>query len=215
MPRSRIHILFLLVGLFELFLVKRWRWKRGLVWVIVLQAGKWRAKDHQRSGGTGGTYIWRGFSIQYCIISIIFIELRGFVLIFWGCRLHKQLRLNMIIGSQFQSLQVSLMGCSLALSNFRRGICRFSFAYDALILHWGYISNLCEFPKGAKQDLTWTCTVSKRGTSLRKADRYIPGPLARCTCWGLLNILKKHISSNFWKRPYFSNLEPPTVRHWK
>jgi hypothetical protein len=41
--------LFLLVGLIELFLVKRWRWKRGLVWVIVLQAGKWSrgAKDHQ------------------------------------------------------------------------------------------------------------------------------------------------------------------------
>lgn len=32
-----IHVLFLLVGLIELFLVKRWRWKRGLVWVIVLQ----------------------------------------------------------------------------------------------------------------------------------------------------------------------------------
>mgnify|MGYP002803552449 FL=1 len=31
------HALFLVVGLVEIFLVKRWCWKRGLVWVIVLQ----------------------------------------------------------------------------------------------------------------------------------------------------------------------------------
>lgn len=34
----RTHALFLVVGLVEIFLVKRWCWKRGLVWVIVLQA---------------------------------------------------------------------------------------------------------------------------------------------------------------------------------
>ena len=122
--------MFLLVGLIELFLVKRWRWKRGLVWFIVLQAGKWRGRgakvneSRSRSDPVGQS------EDTFTIHQFFFMEPRGFILIRWW--LHKQLRLNMIMASNFSAgvLDGLLLGVKL-LAWQQIQFC--GFAYAALI----------------------------------------------------------------------------------
>lgn len=141
-------------------------------------------------------------------IHEFFIEPRGFILIRWW--LHKQLRLNMIMASNFSAgvLDGLLLGVKL-LAWQQIQFC--GFAYAALI-HWGYISNLCEFPKGAKQDLTW-CTVSAELFSVKQMYPWTSSVLSTLyvleVFWTFSNIFKLYLFQ-FWKQLYF-----PILNNWQ